>query len=333
MLWQENLKRDSLSWLLEPDPVNPSIRYFALRDLLDYPTDDPTLLDARKALMTTGTIPAILNAQHADGYWEKPGAGYGKYRATEWQILFLGDLGADGMDARVQRGIAYLLDHSLASNGGFAAAGNLPTPGGVIHCLNGNLLYALIHLGALDDPRVQGAIEWQVHAITGEPPVQYLKSATNGTDFACAMNAGLPCAWGAVKALKALAALPLSWRTPLIQRAIDQGVQLLLSADLVNADYPVSRSISASWFKLGFPLSYWSDVLEALDALVRLGFGANPKVQTAYAWLLSKQNESGRWALEHSLRSKMWINIERQGKPSKWITLRAMRVIKAIETS
>jgi hypothetical protein len=87
MAWQMHLNGDPVAWLLEPDPANPAIRYFALRDRLDQPADDPAVCAARAAIMASGPVPVILAAQHPDGYWEHPGGGYGKYRGTAWQII------------------------------------------------------------------------------------------------------------------------------------------------------------------------------------------------------------------------------------------------------
>ncbi|MBI3761879.1 MAG: nitrogen fixation protein NifH, partial [Chloroflexi bacterium] len=83
------------------------------------------------------------------------------------------------------------------------------------------------------------------------------------------------------------------------------------------------------WFKFGFPLSYTSDVLEALLALTEAGYGRDPRLKNAIELALSKRDADGRWALKHSLNGKMWADIEVKGKPSKWVTLRAMRVLKA----
>jgi hypothetical protein len=323
------VRGDPLSWLCEQDPANPAIRYFALRDLLDRPANDPEVLAAQTAIKTDGPVPVILAAQHPDGYWERPGSGYGKYRGTMWQIMFLSELGADPSDARVRQGCDYVLDHCVAGNGGFAYY-NKPLPPGVVHCLNGNLLAALIRLGWLEDPRVQQALEWQAHAITGEAPIQYTQHGTSGPEFACQINEHQPCGWGATKAMKALLAVPPGQRTPIVRHALERGARFLLSYDLAQAAYPYTGRVSASWFKLGFPLSYWSDVLETLAVLVALGYGRDPRLADAAHWLLSKQDPQGRWTLEHGLNGKMWIDIEQQGKPSKWITLRALRVVKAL---
>lgn len=329
--WETHLKADSLPWLLEPDSENPSIRYFALTDLLDRPADDLEVSAARRTVMTTGPVPIILDAQENDGFWVKPGSGYSpKYRGTTWQIIILADLGADpAADERVQRGCEYLLSHSIASNGAFSVY-TKPVPSGSVHCLNGNLLYALLRLGYGDEPRVQTALDWQARAITGEGAFQYLKSGTSGPSFACSVNEGLPCGWGATKAMKALAAVPSSQRTPVIERAVEAGVEFLFSRDPALADYPYTQRVSSTWFKLGFPLSYWSDVLETTTVLAELGYGNDPRLANALEFILSKQDDQGRWKLENSLNGKMWTDIEEKKKPSKWVTLRVLHLLKQV---
>jgi len=332
MLGQERLNSESLAWLLEPDPDNPSIRYFALCDLLDRPINDPDVIVAKSEIMTSGPVPVILEAPNPEGYWFQPGGGYRKYQGTVWHIMLLSELGADPTDERVQRGCEYLLSHSIASNGGFAASNTQSAmPSNVLHCLNGNLLCALIRLGFLGDPRVQQALDWQVRSIIGEETIAYYQSGTSGPDFTCAVNEKQPCGWGALKAMKSLLAVTSQQRTPDMERAIERGAQFLLRYDVAKADFPSTEKISSAWFKLGFPFSYWSDVLETLDVLVALGYGDDPRLAEAYQWLLSKQNSEGRWKLENSLNGKMWIDIEKRGKPSKRITLRALWVIKGIE--
>lgn len=323
----KELKSDPLPWLLEPDPENPAIRYFVLRDLLGRPEDDPDVRQARLDVMRTGPIPAILAAQHPQGYWFKPDNSYSpKYQGTTWQIIFLAELGADPADERVQRGCEYLLGHSLAENGAFSA-NRPPVPSGAIHCLNGNLLTALLRLGYGGDPRMQAALDWLVRSITGEGEIRYYKVGTSGPVFACAVNQGQPCGWGAVKALKALSAVPANQRTPTMQRAIQTGVEFLLGRDPAKADYPFTERVSSTWFKFGFPLSYWSDVLENTAVLVDLGYGSDPRLANAIQFILGKQDAQGRWKLENNLNGKMWVDIERKGQPSKWVTLRAMRVL------
>ncbi len=105
--------------------------------------------------------------------------------------------------------------------------------------------------------------------------------------------------------------------------------EFLLSRDLAKADYPAWQRISGEWFKFGFPLSYTADVLEALLALAEAGYARDKRLQNAYDRVLSKRDADGRWAMKHSLNGKMWADIEVKGKPSKWVTLRALRVLQA----
>jgi len=68
------------------------VRYFVLADLLDRPDGDAGVIAARRAVVTEGPVPAILNTQYPEGFWVKLGGGYSpKYRATVWWILLLGE--------------------------------------------------------------------------------------------------------------------------------------------------------------------------------------------------------------------------------------------------
>jgi hypothetical protein len=259
----------------------------------------------------------------------KPGGGYSpKYRSTIWQVIWLAELGADAADKRVRRGCEYVLSHSLAPNGAFSY-NQKPVPSGSVHCMNGNLVWAFFQLGFGDDPRVQTALEWIAGAITGEGPIKFHASGTAGPGFACGVNLGQPCGWGANKSMRALLAVPARGRTPLVERALNRGAEFLLSRDPATANYPYTGRVSSTWLKLGFPLSYWSDVLETVANLVALGHGHDPRLERAWSFVMGKQDAQGRWPLENPLHGKMWADIEARRKPSKWVTLRALRAIKA----
>jgi hypothetical protein len=335
--WMKALKDDPLPWLLEPDPQNPGVRHFALTDLLDRPADDPEVLEARRSVMSSGPVPSILQAQEPDGYWVEAGAGYRpKYRSTVWSVIMLAQLGADDTDPRVRQAGEYLLEHSSDRNGAFSITG---TPSGAILCLNGNLSAALLDFGWLGDERLHGAMEWLARVVTGQgiapaekkdAPVRYLKSGTCGPGFCCSANNRKPCAWGAVKTMLAFSKLPHAARTPLIQAAIETGIQFLLSRDPAVADYPMGYSTkpSRSWFRFGFPLFYVTDVLQNLEVLTRFGYGTDPRLAAAKDLVLGKQHQQGRWKMEYTYNGKTWADIEEKGKPSKWVTLRALRVLK-----
>jgi hypothetical protein len=332
--WRDRLREDPLPWLL--DPAEPAVRHLALRHLLDRPADDPDVVAAREAATRTAPIAALLAAQDPAGWWEKPGPGYAtKYRGTVWSLVFLDQLGADPAEPRVRAACGYVLAHSQARTGGFAASGEAratPPPGSVIHCLNGNLLRALIGLGWLDDERVGRAIAWQTAAITGEGEPHW-NASTPGPGFRCGANEGLPCAWGATKALLGLARIPPDRRSPAVDRAIATSVDFLLSRDPAVADYPMgygNTKPNGSWFRLGFPSGYVTDVLQVLEALAEAGAGHDPRLGHAKDWLLGQQDATGRWANRYPYAGKMWVDIDAPGVPSRWVTLRACRVLRGI---
>ncbi len=334
----DRLKADPLPWLLEPDEANPGVRYFALRDLLDRAEDNPKVIAAQTEVMRTGPVPAILDAQYPEGYWVKPGPGYSpKYRSTLWQVLFLAQLGlvlskvegADGQDERVRRAVEYVFAHAQTEHGAFACNGR---PSTTIHCLWGNVTRALLDLGYWGDERLDRAIDALARSITGDGYDRYYKSGVQAPGFVCSANYGLPCGWGAVRALWALNRVPAAGRTSAVEAAIEASTDFLLSYDVARADYPHHERISSSWFKFGYPLGYVTDVLLNLEALTEAGCGGDPRLDEAVEMVLSKQDEQGRWKMERSYNGKMWADVEKKGKPSKWVTLRAVRVIKKRET-
>ncbi len=325
---------DVLDWLLEP--ADPGVRYLALRDLLRLPADDPELAVAQKAAHTGGPIATILENMHADGYWVRPGPGYNpKYRSTAWSLILLAQLGASAeWDERIQRACAYLLKKALTPNGQFTENG---APSGTIDCLQGNLCAALTALG-YDDPHLVQAYEWMARTVTGEgiapksepdAPLRYYAYKC-GPNFACGVNGGKPCAWGAVKVMLAFSAWPADRHTPLIQRAIQQGVDFLLGTDPDKAGYPTRTGDkpNRSWWKFGFPVFYVTDILQIVEALVPLGYGNDPRLANALDLIRGKQDEQGRWTLEYDYTGKTWMDFGPKKQPNKWVTLRALRVLK-----
>jgi len=329
--WKDLLNADPLPWLLERDEANPGVRYFALRDLLDRPADDPELVAAQADVMRAGPVPAILDAQFPEGYWVKPGPGYSpKYRGTFWSVLFLAQLGADGHDERVRRAVEYAFTHAQAENDAFACNGR---PSTSIHCLWGNMVRALLDLGFRGDERLERAVDALARSITGEGYDWYRKGGVQGPGFVCSANYGLPCGWGAVRALWALNRVPAEGRTSAVKAAVQASVDFLLRYDVARADYPYQERVSSSWFKLGYPLGYVTDVLLNLESLAEADCGGDPRLDEAIQWVLARQDERGRWKLEYAYTGKMWTDIEKKGAPSKWVTLRATRVLKRIASA
>ncbi len=333
MTWTDQLKANPIDWLLEPEM--PAVRYLALRDLLG--TDEAELAPLRQEAHQNPPISFILSKMDPEGFWEKPGAGYGpKYHSAVWSMLSLAQTGASIEDGRVQTACNYMLEHSLTPTGQFTASS---APGGTFDCLQGNLCWVLTELGCWDE-RLDKAFEWMARTVTGEgiaskeekkAPVRYYAYKC-GPNFACSANGGLPCSWGAVKVMRAFGNLSLEKRTPLIQKAIQMGIDFLFSVDPAQADYPIGagQHISQNWWKFGFPIFYGSDTLQIIEALTSLGMTDDLRMQNAVKLIREKEDEQGRWKLEYGYSSKAWGSFGTKNKPNKWVTLRALRVLKAI---
>jgi hypothetical protein len=329
--WKSMLKTDQTNWLLKED--NPSVRYFALVDLFEKSKEDPEVLKAKAEIMQKGVVPKILAKQKEEGYWEEAEKFYtAKYKGTVWQILILAQLGADGKDHRIQRACEFLFKNSQErENSGFSISVSAKTKFGggrssvVIPCLTGNLVYSLIKLGYLKDERVQKAIHWITtyqrfdDGTEERPKGPYDRYPTCWGKHTCHM--------GAVKALKAMAEIPLDQRNEEVKKTILEGVEYLLKHHIYKKSHDLSKVAKPGWLRLGFPLMYQDDILEILDILTQLGYH-DQRMQEAMDKLISKQDEEGKWKLENTFNGRFQTNIEQKGKPSKWITLNALKVIK-----
>jgi len=322
----------ALDWLLEPQDT--TARYLALRDLSASGAQE--LSRAKIQAHRDGPIAYILDRMNSQGYWVKPKAGYSpKYTGTVWSLILLSQLGASiEMDRRLATACDYLVEHALTPGGQFSVNG---TPSGTIDCLQGNLCAALLDLGYPAE-KLRKAFEWMARSVTAEgvapaadktAPVRYYAYKC-GPGFACGPNNKLPCAWGATKVMLAFSRLPGLERTPVIERAIQAGADFFFSVDPATADYPCGYSDKPSdnWWKFGFPVFYITDILQIAEALAGLGYGLDPRLANTLNLIQSKQDANGCWALEYNYPGKTWLNFGPKNKPSKWVTLRALRALK-----
>jgi hypothetical protein len=339
--WKRSLRADPTDWLLEPD--DPGVRYLALRDVVE--AGEKEIKAARTKAHREGPIAVILENMNPEGYWITPGLGYNpKFKSTVWSIISLAQLGAsDEADKRIPITCAYFLDHALAEGGQFTA--RRPTDMGL--CLQGNMLTALMDLGCRDE-RLDTAYEWMARRLTGENlprkinagglgpaegvpgPFRYMMFITDPL-FGCRTNQGLACGWAGVSVMMAFSRLPRARRTDLINRAIKAGVEFFFSVDPATADFHDSKSgvPNIKWWQFKFPDFYATDILKMAEALTALGYGADPRLANTFTLIREKQDENGRWLLEYidHIR-KMWVTYGPAGKPNKWVTLRALRVLK-----
>jgi hypothetical protein len=151
---------------------------------------------------------------HPAGYWVEPGSGYlPKYRSTVWSLSLLAQLGARvEEDDRIATACQYFLNEAFAPGGQIASKS---APSGTVDCLQGNMLWALLELGWMDE-QMEHAFDWMARTVTGEgiAPISEKKADRRyyagkcGPNFECGANNKLPCAWGAVKVMLAFSALP-----------------------------------------------------------------------------------------------------------------------------
>jgi hypothetical protein len=310
---------DPLTWLLSPE--NPSVRFFTLTKLLARSFDNPEVQEARQAILESQPVQAILALQDAQGWWgEHDSALNPMYRGTIWQLSYLAELGASATDPAIRKGAEVVWNNAQGENLDF------PNVSKIYHkfspedmpCMDGIALWTLIRLGyGMDDPRVAKAIA-------------FISQALIHAEMHCTFNAKLPCAWGGVKALRALAALPEAQRTPEVRTAIDKAANFFLDCDLAQADFPrkPKANISQHWFKLGFPRNYQSDLLELAVTLADLGYAGEAHFKPLVDFLISKRRRDGTWKLEETL-PKMAVPFEKKGQPSRWVTWQAWYVLKS----
>jgi hypothetical protein len=129
----------------------------------------------------------------------------------------------------------------------------------------------------------------------------------------------------------ALGVWPVDRRTPLIEKAIQTGLDFFFSTDPAGADYPsgYSPKPSGNWWKFGFPVYYVTDILQIIEALVTSGCADHLRLTNALALVRDKRDEQGRWPLEYSYTGKTWVDFGPKKQANKWVTLRALRALKA----
>jgi hypothetical protein len=322
-----------LNWLLEPEDIG--VRYLTLRDVTGAPEQE--IDRAREKAHREGPISYILEKMNPNGYWEKPGGGYlPKYTASVWSLILLSQLGASvASDQRIEKACRWYLDNAITPHGQISMNG---TPSQTIDCIQGNMLTAFRDMG-FEDERLDKAWEWMAKTVTGEgiapmgdksTPLRWY-SGKSGPNFACGANNKQPCAWGGVKVMMAFSRLPKEKRTPLIQRATAQGIDFLFSVDPATAGYPCGYAgkPSGNWWKFGFPVFYITDILQIAEALAGHGYAQDKRLKNTIDLILSKRDSSGRWLLEYDYTGKTWVDFGMKKQPNKWVTLRALRVLKA----
>jgi hypothetical protein len=307
------------AWLL--DGADPSIRYRTLRELLDRPEDDPEVEAARTEIGRTGWAASILALQQPEGQWTSPGTTskelyVPKYIATNWRLLVLSDLGLTKATPGVARATELLLDREGGPEGGLGGTSSEV-------CFTGNCVRMFRRFGYADDPRVRASIDWLVSTQKDDGGWHCSRRATTGTLDG----------W---EALAAFATFPRSDRTPAVQRSIERGAEFYLDRGLTRE----GPEPYEPWFRTHYPTHYYYDLLVGLDFLTRLGYADDGRLKPALEWLLNRRNADGAWNLDAihpdlPAGEKYQVTppfypfvLEYPGRPSRWVTLTALTVLR-----
>jgi len=342
------IPRQTVEWLSEPD--NPAVAVLTRLHLLG--ESDSAGLDTLWSHRNEyAPVARILDLMQPNGSWAPPARDYQKYGGSLWQIHFLGELYANGDDERVQRAAEYAFSRQKA-DGGWSAN---PKASYDMPCLTANVGRALARMGWRHDPRIVHALE---SIVEGYQRLGFL-GCSDMTPFS--LNGY--CHMLTPKALLFLGEVPRgSWpegaeglRDVCVSALRDKEVFRSLPEEfkefqaevwpLKAAERPAARERffaeheplhyreKPGWLRFGFPLSYNSDALESLLALANVGETRRPEYEPAIELVESTADAEMRWMLRTTFNGKMLADVEEKGRPSKWLTWRALRVLSAFETA
>jgi len=119
-------------------------------------------------------------------------------------------------------------------------------------------------------------------------------------------------------------------QTEEVKETIEKGAEFLLMHRLFKADHHNYTIINKCWLTLSFPWFYGYNILRGLDVLTKLGYVNDERLSDTVEVLLQKRQGDGKWILENAPVGRTQANIEAKGKPSKWITLIALRTLKRL---
>lgn len=310
---------DVLSWLLDSDPA---IRWQVLRDLLHAPTEAVAAERARVA--NEGWGARLLDLQEADGQWAGgacfPGGfdgDIGGEREQPWTstlptLQLLQEIGVDPHDERVQRGIALIQKHCHWEH-----AGQPFFSGEVEPCINARTVTMGVYFGVNMDALVARLLGEQLE------DGGWNCEAENGSvrsSFATTINV-LEALWAhecaGVGSMTAVASMAARRR----------GEEYLLERSLFRRK-STGEIVNPAWLQFSFPVRWHYDVLRALEYFRSVGNRPDPRIDEAVALVRSKQQSDGTWLLENTHPGDIHFPMEDgDGKPSRWNTLRALRVL------
>ncbi len=308
------MKSDT-GWLLDSDP---SIRWQVMRDLTGAPANE--VAAARAHVATQGAGARLLALQGPDGRWG--GAAWNRgWNSTMHALMLLREMGLDPASDPARHAVGLVRDGvTWKGCGPEECDGNAFFAGEVEPCINGQVGA----VGAYFGQDVRGIVDrllaeqlpdggWNCEAANGST-----RSSFNTT--ICVLEALLEHE-RAVGASPAITAARLRGQEYLLERRL---FRRRSTGEVIARD----RKGGAAWTSFAFPTWWHYDVLRGLDYLRNAGAAPDERMADAIDLVASKRDRDGRWPLEVRYPGEMPIETdEGEGRPSRWNTLRALRVL------
>ncbi len=296
-----------LEWLLDSDPA---IRWQVMRDLTDAPAAEVAAERARVAREGWGA--QLLAAQGADGQWSG-GAYFPEWTATTPTLHLLRQFGVDPAADVVRRAIARVQAGSRWEHD------NEPYfEGEVEPCINGQALA----IGAYFGEDVRGIANRLLaeQMDDGGWNCEQEHGSTRGSfDTTINVLEGLLEFERAAGGNAEVAAARIRGQEYLLKRGL---FRRLSTGEVIAPN-------TGDWLQFSFPNGWHYDLLRGLDYLRDAGVAPDERVAAAIGIVESKRDGEGRWPLEHAHHDTLLVDLgEREGEPSRWITLRALRVLR-----
>jgi len=295
-----------VDWLLDSDPA---IRWQVLRDLTDEPAD--VVAAERAKIASEGWGARLLALQRPDGYWAG-GALFPEWTSTTHTLLVLRLLGLDPTIGPARRAAALVRD-----NVKWEHAGEAYFAGEVEPCINGKT----VAIGSYFGQDVRAIVD----RLLGEQLTDggWNCEAENGSTRS-SFHTTIDVLEGLLQYERAKGA------SADVTAARHQGEKYLLDRRLFRR-LSTGAVVDPEWLLFSFPPRWYYDVLRGLDYLRSAEVEPDQRVAEAIDLVRSKRSPGGRWPLEnpHPGRpgSVHFDMDDGEGKPSRWNTLRAMRVL------
>lgn len=304
-----------MRWLLDSDP---SICWQVMRDLTDAPADE--VASERAKVAADGAGARLLALQAPDGSWG--GAAWNRgWNSTMHVLSLLREMGLDPASDDARRAVALVRERVTWHGCGPPEAENNPFFAGEVEtCINAQVAAAGAYFGQNVRPIVDKLLG--EHLADGgwncEAPTKSLRSSFNTT--ICVLEALLEYE-------------QVGGGSPVVTATRRRGEHYLLerrlfrrrsTGEVIERD----RKSGAAWTRFAFPTWWHYDVLRGLDYLRRADVAPDERVAEAIDLVASKRDKDGRWSLETQHPGKMLVETdEGEGRPSRWNTLRALRVL------